>query len=89
MLLLLSLSLSLSLLFNTSFIFLYFLFLLKGGGEFWVSGYRSMLNQTRASSQSGVILTESNAEPYIGAVDVYLALTAFSEVRLDVHRKQI
>jgi hypothetical protein len=53
----------------------------KGGGEWWVSGYRDMLDQVRAQSTDKVILTESNAEPYMGGIDVYLALTAFGQVK--------
>lgn len=39
-----------------------------------------MLEQARVLSQDKVIVTESNAESYMGAVDVYLALTAYSNV---------
>ena len=50
-----------------------------GGGSHWVTGYRKMLQKAReVESGSGmVILTESNAEPFMDGVDMYLTLSGF------------
>ena len=54
-----------------------------GGGDWWVGGYREMLTQSRAAAAAAspdrrtVLLTESNSESFIGALDVMLTLVAF------------
>ena len=52
-----------------------------GGGSHWVSGYREMMRQVRAKqspSTKKVYLTESNAEPFMDVMTVYLTLVGFS-----------
>jgi hypothetical protein len=50
-----------------------------GGGGWWVSGYQQLLSAARtAIGNSKVLLTESNSEPYMNALNVYLTLVAFS-----------
>lgn len=50
-----------------------------GGGDHWVTGYRSMLRQVRRKVGPGaVLLTESNAEPFMDGVNVFLTLVGFS-----------
>ena len=46
-----------------------------GGGSWWTDGYRALLQQTRthAGDQAGLV-TESNAEPYMGSLNSYLTL---------------
>lgn len=49
-----------------------------GGGSYWVGGYQTMLNECRATAGPDVALvTESNAEPYMGQLNGQLTLTAF------------
>jgi hypothetical protein len=47
-----------------------------GNGEFWVSGYRQMLQQVRqkmkACNPESMLTTEDAAEPYSGLLDAYL-----------------
>ena len=60
-----------------------------GGGDHWVSGYGAMLRAARGAavaargaresesendSRSTVLLTESNAEPFLSGIDIYLTL---------------
>lgn len=50
-----------------------------GGGNHWVTGYRKLLTGARQSAgDSSVILTESNAEPFMDGVNVFLTLVGFS-----------
>jgi len=49
-----------------------------GGGDSWVAGYRKMLEMVRAGSRNKMILTESNAEPFMDGIDLYLTLVANS-----------
>ena len=49
-----------------------------GGGNHWTTGYVEMLRSMR--SQAGddkLLLTESNAEPFMGQLDMYLTLVGF------------
>eukprot|EP00755_Sulcionema_specki_P024541 Sspe_Gene.15045::Locus_5215_Transcript_1_1_Confidence_1.000_Length_2934::g.15045::m.15045 len=49
-----------------------------GGGSHWVTGYRAMLDQARAKAgNDAVFLTESNAEPFMDGVNLYLTLVGF------------
>ena len=50
-----------------------------GGGSHWVTGYSAMLAQVRAQAgNNAVVLTESNAEPFMGDLNVFLTLVGFS-----------
>ena len=50
-----------------------------GGGNHWVSGYGAMLTAVRKQAGSdAVVLTESNAEPFMGDLNVFLTLVGFS-----------
>jgi hypothetical protein len=49
-----------------------------GGGAHWVAGYKSLLANARAQAgNNAMLVTESNAEPYMGSLDSYLTLVAF------------
>jgi hypothetical protein len=37
----------------------------SGGGHYWVDGYRKLLEKARQGSKKRMILTESNAEPFM------------------------
>jgi hypothetical protein len=51
-----------------------------GGGSYWVSGYSNMLQAARKQAgNDAVILTESNAEPFMADINVYLSLEAFGD----------
>lgn len=51
-----------------------------GGGSYWVDGYRNMLQAARRQAgNNAVILTESNAEPFMADINVYLSLEAFGD----------
>ncbi len=51
-----------------------------GGGSYWVSGYSKMLQAARQQAgNKAVILTESNAEPFMADINVYLSLEAFAD----------
>jgi hypothetical protein len=50
-----------------------------GGGSHWVSGYSAMLAEVRKQAgNDAVVLTESNAEPFMGDLNVFLTLVGFS-----------
>jgi len=50
-----------------------------GGGDHWVTGYREMLRRVRvATGNNSVILTESNAEPFMDGINLYLSLVGFA-----------
>ena len=50
-----------------------------GGGSHWVSGYAEMLRQVRQlAGGDKVILTESNSEPFMGGINLFLTLVGFS-----------
>ena len=50
-----------------------------GGGSHWVSGYAEMLAQTRAAAgNDAMLLTESNAEPFMDGVNLFLTLVGYS-----------
>jgi len=57
---------------------------LPAGGNYWSSGYWRMLSEVRsamdatATSRPHMILTESNAEPYMHLLNFYLTLVAFA-----------
>lgn len=49
-----------------------------GGGHHWVSGYATMLRKARAQAGNDkVILTESNSEPFMGGLNLFLTLVGF------------
>ena len=49
-----------------------------GGGNYWVTGYAKMLKNVRkAAGNNAVILTESNAEPFMNGINVFLTLVGF------------
>jgi hypothetical protein len=50
-----------------------------GGGDYWVNGYRQLLSKCRADMpQSSLVLTESNAEPFMDGINMFLTLVGFS-----------
>ena len=50
-----------------------------GGGYYWTEGIDAMLARTRSLiGYKSVLLTESNAEPYMDNIAVYLTLVAFA-----------
>lgn len=52
-----------------------------GGGSSWTSGYKGMLEKVRKQiGDSHMIVTESNAEQFIGSVDTFLSLIAMFDV---------
>ena len=58
-----------------------------GGGHWWVGGYRAMLNAARDfAGPDAAILTESNAEPFMDGVNVYLTLVAFGRPPVGAQR---
>lgn len=49
-----------------------------GGGHHWVTGYAEMLRKVRAQAGNDkVILTESNSEPFMGGLNLFLTLVGF------------
>eukprot|EP00466_Bigelowiella_natans_P008547 jgi/Bigna1/75549/fgenesh1_pg.35_\ len=49
-----------------------------GGGSHWVSGYTRMLQRVREAVTEGrIVLTESNAEPFMSGVNLFLTLVGF------------
>ena len=49
-----------------------------GGGSYWVDGYRTLLDKARAGvGSNSVLLTESNAEPFMDGINVFLTLVGF------------
>eukprot|EP01059_Diplonema_ambulator_P003324 TRINITY_DN129_c2_g1_i1.p1 TRINITY_DN129_c2_g1~~TRINITY_DN129_c2_g1_i1.p1 ORF type:complete len:873 (+),score=189.57 TRINITY_DN129_c2_g1_i1:280-2619(+) len=51
-----------------------------GGGDHWVTGYKQMLADVRAKvGNNAVVLTESNAEPFMEGVTIYLTLVGYSQ----------
>jgi hypothetical protein len=51
-----------------------------GGGSYWVDGYSKLLSSARQQAgNNAVILTESNSEPFMADVNVYLSLEAFAD----------
>lgn len=52
-----------------------------GGGSSWGSGYNDMLRKVREQvGESKLVVTESNAEQYIGSVDTFLSLIAMFDI---------
>ena len=50
-----------------------------GGGDHWVTGYTEMLRQVRAAAGgTKILLTESNSEPFMGGINLFLTLVGFS-----------
>ena len=50
-----------------------------GGGDHWVTGYAEMLRQVRAASGgSKILLTESNSEPFMNGINLFLTLVGFA-----------
>jgi hypothetical protein len=50
-----------------------------GGGHHWVDGYKQMLNTVREKAgPNKVILTESNAEPFMDGINMFLTLVGFA-----------
>eukprot|EP00943_MAST-04B_sp_MAST-4B-sp1_P009907 g9907.t1 len=50
-----------------------------GGGHHWVDGYKQMLNVVRAKAgPNKMILTESNAEPFLEGINMFLTLVGFA-----------
>ena len=49
-----------------------------GGGNHWVTGYLDMLTEIRKrTGNDKLLLTESNAEPFMGKLDMFLTLVGF------------
>ncbi len=49
-----------------------------GGGNHWVTGYLDMLSEMRQrAGNDKLLLTESNAEPFMGKLDMFLTLVGF------------
>jgi hypothetical protein len=49
-----------------------------GGGNHWVTGYLDMLGEMRQrAGNDKLLLTESNAEPFMGKLDMFLTLVGF------------
>eukprot|EP01064_Diplonema_japonicum_P011675 TRINITY_DN19111_c0_g1_i1.p1 TRINITY_DN19111_c0_g1~~TRINITY_DN19111_c0_g1_i1.p1 ORF type:complete len:856 (+),score=104.11 TRINITY_DN19111_c0_g1_i1:31-2598(+) len=49
-----------------------------GGGSHWVSGYKQLLNKVRSQvGNNAVVLTESNAEPFMDGVTIFLTLVGY------------
>jgi hypothetical protein len=59
-----------------------------GGGSSWSDGYSNMLQSARKQAgNNAVILTESNAEPFMADINVYLSLEAFGDADFEgAHR---
>ena len=50
-----------------------------GGGHHWVDGYKQMLDAVRAKAgPNKIILTESNAEPFLAGINMFLTLVGFA-----------
>jgi hypothetical protein len=50
-----------------------------GGGHHWQSGYAALLGSVRKNAgNSKLLLTESNAEPFMSGIDMFLTLVGFS-----------
>jgi hypothetical protein len=48
-----------------------------GGGDHWVTGYAKMLEKIQDVAPKKMILTESNAEPFMSGVDIFLTLVGY------------
>lgn len=48
-----------------------------GGGNHWVTGYANMLEKIQDIASKKMILTESNAEPFMSGVDIFLTLVGY------------
>jgi len=48
-----------------------------GGGDHWVKGYSNMLDRIQQIAPKKMILTESNAEPFMSGVDIFLTLVGY------------
>lgn len=49
-----------------------------GGGSYWQKGYAKLLQITRSViGDDSIVVTESNAEPYMADLNAYLTLSAF------------
>eukprot|EP00927_Polykrikos_kofoidii_P017927 TRINITY_DN18226_c0_g1_i1.p1 TRINITY_DN18226_c0_g1~~TRINITY_DN18226_c0_g1_i1.p1 ORF type:complete len:794 (+),score=114.91 TRINITY_DN18226_c0_g1_i1:108-2489(+) len=49
-----------------------------GGGSHWTEGYNQMLDKVRVQAGNDkLVLTESNAEPFMKGINLYLSLVAF------------
>ena len=54
-----------------------------GGGNHWVAGYNQMLQEMRSRiGPTKLLLTESNAEPFMGNLDMMLTLVGFASGNL-------
>eukprot|EP01064_Diplonema_japonicum_P011219 TRINITY_DN18489_c2_g1_i2.p1 TRINITY_DN18489_c2_g1~~TRINITY_DN18489_c2_g1_i2.p1 ORF type:complete len:866 (+),score=204.82 TRINITY_DN18489_c2_g1_i2:107-2704(+) len=61
-----------------------------GGGSHWSSGYQAMLQKARTKSgNNAVLLTESNAEPFMDGVTIYLTLVGYSSAPFEGERKLV
>lgn len=50
-----------------------------GGGDHWVTGYAEMLRQARvAAGGKKILLTESNSEPFMAGINLFLTLVGFA-----------
>jgi hypothetical protein len=50
-----------------------------GGGDHWVTGYAEMLRQARAAAGGKkILLTESNSEPFMAGINLFLTLVGFA-----------
>ena len=49
-----------------------------GGGDHWVTGYAKMLERIQDVAPKKMILTESNAEPFMSGVDIFLTLVGYA-----------
>ena len=50
-----------------------------GGGDHWVTGYTEMLRQVRTAAGSDkILLTESNSEPFMNGINLFLTLVGFA-----------
>jgi hypothetical protein len=60
-----------------------------GGGNHWTSGYNQMLQDMRAvAGPTKLLLTESNAESFMGNLDMYLTLVGFASGNLSMPSHQ-
>ncbi len=51
-----------------------------GGGEYWRTGIDAIVAASRSALGNGApLLTESNAEPYMNQIAIYLTLVAFDD----------
>ena len=60
-----------------------------GGGNHWVTGYRKLMQDARAKGmdKTKIYLTESNAEPFMDVMTVYLTLVGFTVAPFEGERQ--